>query len=265
MASIGSLHTCKDSHSIKEAVIAFTVTPQIQNPQEYQKLLSDGNSLSLTYQKFEPVKTVEVQMNMNTLGSQYNVKRDSGFKMIRFKNGIATDIIQGLNQPNVGIFTFNTVNYIGWQEFSSHAINNAMDIAAFNPNYQVRSFNVLFIDEFYFERDTYNPEKLFKRGSKNLPNGIFDSLVIDYNLVMQREKIGKYYQEELSIKVFDDMEKKNVRIIGNIIFHIHPIPFSLLLEKDKLKEDLNFVHNENKANLIDILNPEISNLIGLKL
>ena len=214
MANIGHLHTYKEAHSIKEAVISFTVTPQIQNPGEYQKLLADGKPLASIYQRFEPVKTVEVQMNMNALGPQYNVKHDSGFKMIGFKNGSATDVIQGLNQPNVGIFTFNTVNYIGWQNFYSQAIDSATRIVEFNPNYQVRSFNVLFIDEFYFVENAYQPDELFRRGSKNLPEGIFDSSVIDYNLVMQREKEKKYYQEEMSIKVFDETGKKTIRIIG---------------------------------------------------
>jgi uncharacterized protein (TIGR04255 family) len=264
MANIGHLHTYKEAHSIKEAVISFTVTPQIQNPGEYQKLLADGKPLASMYQRFEPVKTVEVQMNMNALGPQYNVKHDSGFKMIGFKNGSATDVIQGLNQPNVGIFTFNTVNYIGWQNFYSQAIDSATRIVEFNPNYQVRSFNVLFIDEFYFVENAYQPDELFRRGSKNLPEGIFDSSVIDYNLVMQREKEKKYYQEEMSIKVFDETGKKTIRIIGNITFKIDPVPFAQLLKMPELRSHLDFVHNENKANLIDILKPEISTLIGLQ-
>lgn len=216
------------------------------------------------YQRFEPVKTVEVQMTMNGSGPLYNVKHDSGFKMISFRNGNATDIIQGLNQPNVGIFTFNTVNYSGWQHFSTQTIDSAMHIVDFNPNYQVRSFNVLFIDEFYFEENAYKPDELFMRGSKNLPEGIFDSSVIDYNLVMQKEKDKKYYQEEMSIKVFDEIGKKTIRIIGNITFKIDPVPFSLLLKMPELRSHLDFVHNENKANLIDILKPEISTLIGLR-
>ena len=258
------MYTYKETHSIKEAVISFTVTPQIQNPASYQKLLEEGEPMASMYQRFEPVKTVEVQMNMNTLGSQYNVKHDSGFKMISFKNGNATDVIQGLNQPNVGIFTFNTVNYDGWQQFSSRAIDSATHLVDFDAKYQVRSFNVLFIDEFYFEANAYKPDELFARGSKNLPEGIFDSSVIDYNLVMQKEKDKKYYQEEMSIKVFDEAGKKTIRIIGNITFNIDPVPFAQLLKMPELRGHLDFVHNENKSNLIDILNPKISTLIGLQ-
>ena len=220
MATRGLLHTIKEGHSVKEAVLSFIVTPQIQDPLSYKQLIETGN-LAESYHKFEPVKTVEVRMDINPINTQYKTITDSGFKFIGFKNGKATNIIQGLNQPNSGVFTFNTLNYTRWSDFVTFALNSAGIIASFNSNYKVLSFGLLFIDEFYFEDvKNYIPNELFNDKSRNLPQGIFDSVIMDYNLVMRRNKGEKIYQENLSIKIFDEGIKKTIRILDNIIFQI---------------------------------------------
>lgn len=264
MATKGLLHTIQEGHSIKEAVLSFTVTPQIQDPLSYKRLVEIGGALSESYHKFEPVKTVEVKMDINPVSTQYKTITDSGFKLIGFRNGQATNIIQGLNQPHSGVFTFNTVKYSRWHEFTPSVLNSAEKIAAFNPMYKALSFGLLFIDEFYFEDvGNYIPNELFNDKSKNLPQGIFDSAIMDYNLVMRRNKEGKVYQENLSIKIFDEGIKKIIRIIDNITFLIRPLNFIELLKNPILRSNLDFIHNENKSILIDILNPEVSSLIGL--
>lgn len=244
--------------------MSFTVSPQIQDPHSYGKLLETGQSLATTYHRFEPVKTVEVSMDINQIDTQYKTTTDSGFKLIAFKNGKITDIVQGLNQPKSGVFTFNTLNYTRWSDFEQFALDSAKKIAAHNPNYKVLSFGLLFIDEFYFdESNSYVPEQLFNKSSKNLPQGLFDSAFMDYNLVMRRNKNNKLYQENISIKVFDDGNKKTIRIIENITFQIQPYNFVELLNNSILHSHLDFIHQENKSILIDILNPDVSNLIGL--
>lgn len=266
MANKGSLHTIKESHSVKEAVMSFTVIPQIQDPNSYGKLLEAGQPLDGTYHRFEPVKTVEVRMDINLINTQYKTIKDSGFKLIAFKDGKTTNIIQGLNQPNSGVFTFNTVNYSRWSDFAPSAISAAKKIAEHNPNYKVCSFGLLFIDEFYFDEvNNYVAEQLFNIKSKNLPQGLFDSAVMDYNLVMRRNKEDKLYQENVSIKIFDEGKKKTIRIIENITFQIQPFNFVNLLNSPVLRQHMDFIHKENKAILIDVLNPEVSNLIGLNI
>lgn len=266
MAIKGSLHTIKDLHSVKEAVLSFTVSPQIQDPHSYGELLKAGQALADIYHKYEPVKTVQVKMEINPIDTQYKTIEDSGFKLIAFKNGKTENIIQGLNQPNSGVFTFNTVNYSRWRDFEPFALDSAKKIAAHNPNYKVLSFGLLFIDEFYFDDvNKYVPEQLFNTTSKNLPQGLFDSAVMDYNLVMRRNKEDKLYQENVAIRIFDEENKKTIRIIENITFQIQPYNFVELLNNPVLHKHLDFIHKENKSILIDILNSEVSNLIGLNL
>ena len=203
-------------------------------------------------------------MDITPINTQYKTGTNSGFKLIAFKDGKTTNIIQGLNQPNSGVFTFNTVNYSRWRDFKSFTLDSAKKIAAHNPNYKVLSFGLLFIDEFYFDNvNNYIPEQLFNTRSKNLPQGLFESAFMDYNLVMRRNKEDKLFQENISIKIFDEDNKKSIRIIENIAFQIQPYNFVELLNNAVLHSYLDFIHKENKSILVDILNPEVSNLIGL--
>lgn len=264
MTNNGYLHTCNEKHSLKEAIISFVVTPQIMDLSQYRELVETGGSLAADFQKFEPIKTMEVHVKAGLAESQRKEEYISGFKLIGFCNAKATNVIQGINQqPNIGLFTFNTVDYEGWTAFSTLALRNAETIAQVKSIYKVALFSVSFIDEFYFLKDKYNPAELFNKGSHNLPQGIFDSQLIDYNLSMNRQDEGRSYQEDLAIKVFDEVDKKTIRIIENITFGAGSVEFTKLLAQSQFRSDLNFIHSKNKSMLKDILTPTTSDLIKL--
>lgn len=184
--------------------------------------------------------------------------------MIAFRNGCTSEVIQGLSQPRQSLLTFNTVNYENWHKFFSESIDSAKIIAQFQPVYVVRAFSLMFIDEFYFENDAaYKPELLFSSASGNLPKGIFNSDFVDYNLNLHRHSGDRNFLENISIKVFSENQKKTIRITENIIFIINPMPMVDLLASTGLREQLDFIHEENKNTLRDILVPEVSKMIGL--
>ena len=264
MAANGELHTIQQNHSVKEAVISFTVKPEIQAPSDYRKLLGQGSPLSDFYHQFEPVKTVEITMDVKRSESQIKTEQISGFKLIGFKNGKTSHVIQGLNQPNQGVFTFNTVDYTNWHDFKASVTRDANVIAKFKPTYLIKAISLLYIDEFYFESGiSYNPNGLFNKDSRNLPEGILDAAFVDYNIVMRRNNSQYTYEENLSTKVYDEGSKKTIRIIENLTFPIVPVSFLELFNNESLSKILDFAHSENKSLLMDILNPDISKLIGL--
>lgn len=264
MAVSGNLHTIQDNHALKEAVLSFTITPQIVDPNSYGSLLNEGQPLHNRYHKFEPVKLREVKVATGLNTTTYDSIKDAGFKMIAFRNGCTSEVIQGLSQPRQSLLTFNTVNYEGWQKFFGESIDSAKIIAKFQPIYMVRAFSLMFIDEFYFENDNdYNPKLLFNLDSRNLPKGIGDSDFVDYNFNLRRHYDGKNYLENVSIKVFNEGIKKTIRITENITFIINQIPLLDILEGPELKEYLDFIHEENKNTLKDILTPEIAKIIKL--
>ena len=264
MATSGNIHTIKNSHAIKEAVISFTTTPQIFNPNSYGKLLNEGEPLHGRYQKFEPVKLRELKVETGLNTRTYDSIKDAGFKMLSFRDGSTSEVVQALSQPRQSLFTFNTVNYQGWHTFSTESLETAKIIANFNPIYVVKAFSLMFIDEFYFEKDyNYNPTELFNLNSKNLPRGIEDSDFVDYNLNLRRHHDKKSYLENVSIKVFTENSRKTIRITDNITFIIEPLPFIELLSYPDLIKHLDFIHDENKNTLRDILSPTISKMIQL--
>lgn len=264
MAVSGNLHTIQDNHAIKEAVLSFTITPQIVNPNNYGRLLNEGGPLYNRYHKFEPVKLREVKVETGLNTTTFDSIKDAGFKMIAFRNGCTSEVIQGLSQPRQSLLTFNTVNYEGWKKFSRESIDSAKIIAEFQPIYMVRAFSLMFIDEFYFENETdYRPNVLFNLDSRNLPKGIEDSDFVDYNFNLHRHYEKKDFLENVSIKVFNEMGKKTIRITENITFIINPIPLVDILKGSDLRIYLDFIHDENKKTLKDILAPEISKIIKL--
>lgn len=266
MAVSGNLHTYQDNHALKEAVISFTVSPQITNPSLYSQLINEGNPLSGVYHKFEPVKIREFKINHDITGTNTSIDTSNvaGFKLIAFKSGKTCNIIQGLPQPRFSVFTFNTVNYEGWNSFKSDSLIAAKIIANFQNIYTVSAFSIMFIDEFYFEDEKdYVPNVLFNINSNCLPKGIEDSDFVDFNFNLRRHNNNKNYFENISIKVFTDGKRKTIRIIGNLTFQISPLPFTILLNASDLEEYLDFGHLENKKMLRDILNPKIIEIIKL--
>ncbi|MEE3484121.1 MAG: TIGR04255 family protein [Bacteroidales bacterium] len=266
MATSGKLHTAQDNHAIKEAVISFIVSPQIIDPPSYQVLLNEGQSLHGIYHKFEPVKLKEVKIESSGLNNQtVESIKDAGFKFIAFKEGKTSKIIQGLPQLRQALLTFNTVDYQNWNTFKEESLSAAKKIANFQPIYKVHAFSLMYIDEFYFENgNEYNPNELFNLlESKNLPRGIEDSDFVDYNFNLRRHHEEKSYFENVSVKVFNEAQKKTIRIIGNLTFEIQAMPFAEVLESQDVTKYLDFSHNENKEMLKDILSPNIIKMIKL--
>ncbi len=264
MATRGNLHTFQDNHAIKEAVISFTVSPQIINPASYLNLLNEGQSLYGIYHKFEPVKLKEVKIESGLHNQTVESIKDVGFKFIAFKEGKTSKVIQGLSQPRHALLTFNTVDYPGWTQFKEESLNAAISIAHFQPVYQVHAFSLMYIDEFYFDNgNEYNPKELFNLDSRNLPRGIEDSDFVDYNFNLRRHHDGRNYFENVSIKVFNEGQKKTIRITENLTFEIQVMPLVDVLEKSDIKNYLDFSHEENKNTLRDILSSQIIQMIQL--
>lgn len=264
MAVSGHLHTFQEHHAIKEAVVSFQVLPKINTPMDYRQLLDEGFPLHGLFHKFEPVKQRAINVKAGLNDTVVDEVVDTGFKMIAFKNGKTSNAVQALPQDRYSVFTFNTVDYEGWRKFKDSCIGTAKAIAAFKGDYVVKAFSLMYIDEFYFDENTkYNAEALFNLDSRNLPKGIEDSDFVDFNFNLKRHKDGFDYFENFSIKVFDEGEKKTIRIIGNLTFEIAPTSFIKVLDSEDLNKYLDFCHTENKNKLKDILNPDTAKLINL--
>lgn len=262
------LRTCAKNHAIKEAIITFFVLPKIINPEKYSNLLENGQPLSGLYQKYEPIKQVEIKIGQGASTNIIKEYKNEGFKLISFRDGQTSDVIQGLNQPNRGLFTFNTVNYKKWKEYYENAISAAKHIASVNSNtpYMVTAYNLTFIDEFYYEdKNKYKGIDIFNKNSINLPENILEAKFADYNLNIGKDNNEKPYIENILLRVIDEVDKKTIQITNAITFVIdnNPTVLSSILKDRIFQENLDFAHEENKNMLKDILNTDVCKAIKL--
>lgn len=266
MAQTGNLITASQQHSVKEAVITFSLTPKLSNLSDYEHLLVEGAPLYGKYHKFEPVVVQEISVNPRLNQTEIKGSRDRGFKIIKFESGKTADIIQAIPQPTQTLLTFNTVNYNGWSDYLNGSMDAAKAISKVDSKYLLESLGVMFVDEFYFqEHSAYQPTEIFNLNSSSLPKSIFESDFTDYNLSNHKKKSGFDYMENISVQVFNDTEngRKIIRITGNIMSYISPILFSEALGSDDILKYLNFGHDQNKIMLRSILSDEALKIIGL--
>lgn len=266
MAQTGHLQTASEQHSVKEAVISFSLKPKLNNPLIYEKLLEEGAPLNGRYHKFEPIVVQDIKIDGRLNQTDIKGVTEKGFKFIGFEGGKTSEIIQAIPQLNQTILTFNTVNYINWSKYLKSSLSDAKAISSIDTNLLLESLGVMFVDEFYFQKhSTYIPTEIFDLNSPQLPKSVFDSDSTYYNLSNHKNADGFDYMENLSIQVFNDMEyeRKVIRITGNIMSFISPVSFSHSLESEELLKYLNFGHEQNKSMLRGLLSKNALNMIGL--
>lgn len=258
------IHPYKEKHSVKEAVISFYVQHNDITPDSFRKLLMVEGPVSSFYQKFEPVKEVSVDI---ALGKETKVSRlqDAGFKLTGFKDGKTAKVLQCFNQPMQTVFTFNELEYTRWDDYLKVSLDTANQIAGLLPDRKLMAYNLLYIDEFYFDQGaSYSAKDLFNFESRTLPKGLEDSPLVDYHLVLNKNTGNLGYSDSLNIKVLDADMRKTIRIIHSVTF---PMTIGIgwldFLKSEDVVKLLNYAHQSNKKLLSDILNKDIAKEIGL--
>ena len=262
MASIGNIQSIKEGHSVKEAVIFFSVSPCISNTSSYKDLIIKDGELYGQFQRYEPIKNISVNFNQKTEETSIEHSHDSGFKLLSYYEGELSFLVQGINQFDKGMFTFNTLKYESWNMFLNEVKTIANTIASHSPNYLVRSFGLLYIDEFKaIEPKEFNISQLFNLKSEFVPRTISNSNLLDYNLNFRKTEGEKQWAENLMVNI--DNSKKVINIYNNVSFAIVPKNFNELIGELEWEKYLDFAHRENKNLLKDLLNNNVCNMIGL--
>ena len=262
MAATGNIESIKNGHSVKEAVVFFSVTPCISEPKSYKALILDGGGLFGKFQRYEPIKNISVSFNQKTEETAIEQSQDSGFKLLSYANGELSFLAQGINQFDKGVFTFNMLKYESWTLFMNQVVEAAKEIAKFRSNYLVKSFGLLYIDEFRaINPSEFNISQIFNLESDFVPRTLSNSNLLDYNLNFSKEEGDRQWAENLMVNI--DNNQKIISIYNNVSFAILPVKFQDMVEHEELEDALNFAHGENKKLLKDLLNQEISKMIGL--
>ena len=258
------IHPYKEKHSVKEAVISFFVQRIDVVPEIFRKLLTEDGPISSFYHKFETVKEVSVDISLGK-DTKVNRSQNAGFKLTGFKEGNTSKVIQCINQPMQTVFTFNELEYESWNKFLSVTMDSARQIGSLLPESRLMAFNLLYIDEFYFDNGaSYSAEDLFNLDSRTLPKGLLDSSLVDYHLVLNKDVNSHSYTDSLNIKVLDADVRKTIRIINSMTYPLTMRTGWLdYLGNEEVVELLNHAHQSNKQSLNDILNKDIAKDIGV--
>ena len=258
------IHPYKDKHSVKEAVISFYLQHCDVVPETFRKLLSEKGAVSNFYQKFETVTEVSVDISLGW-DTKVNRVQDAGFKFTGFKNGNTSKVVQCINQPIQTVFTFNELEYTSWEEYLPVSMETAKEIANLLSQNRLMAFNLLYIDEFYYDKgSSYSASDLFNLDSRTLPKGLADSPLVDYHLVLNKKVKDQSYTDSLNIKVLDADMRKTIRIINSVTYPLTKrIGWLSYLESGEIVDLLNYAHQSNKQLLNEILNKEIAKEIGV--
>ena len=214
------------------------------------------------FQRYEPVKNISFNLNQQTSETKIEQSNDSGFKFLSYSNGELSFLIQGINQFDKGLFTFNTLKYESWDAFWNQMKEYASVVVEHHTGYLVKSFGLLYIDEFRaINPGEFKISQIFNLKSEFVPPTISSSNLLDYNLNFRKENGERQWAENLTVNI--DNNKKVITIYNNVTFAIVPASFPDLLKSKDLEEFLCFAHNENKSLLKDLLKKEICQMIGL--
>ena len=262
MATRGNIQSIKSGHSVREAVIFFCVSPCISDTKSYKDLIADDGVLNGFFQRYEPVKNISVSFNQKTEETAIEKSQDSGFKLLSYSDGELSFLVQGINQFDKGVFTFNTLKYENWNMFLNQVREISQKVARHRSNYLVRSFGLLYIDEFRaINPKEFDISQIFNLDSDYVPRTVANSNLLDYNLNFRKEDGDRQWAENIMVNI--DNMRKVITIYNNVSFAIIPFKLQDFVEGDNWLEILNFAHNENKKMLKDLLNQEICEMIGL--
>lgn len=262
MASIGNIQSIKNGHSVKEAVVFFSVTPCFSDTKSYKDLIVAGGSLFGKFQRYEPVKNISVGFNQKTEETIIEQSQDSGFKLLSYSDGELSFLVQGINQFDKGMLSFNTLKYESWSVFLNQVKEIIPKVIEHRSNYLVKSFGLLYIDEFKaINPKEFNISQIFNLESDFVPRAVSGSSLLDYNLNFRKEDGRRQWAESLTVNI--DATKKVISIYNNVSFAIVPVKFQDLITGDDMEETLNHAHFENKKLLKDLLNKEVCKMIGL--
>ena len=264
MASIHSLTPISEAHSIKEAVITFFLASKLFKPERYNSLLN--SDFKDDFRQFEIVKRLQIKMQPGS--SEIREVEDAGFKFVGFDtSGRKSKVIQGINEDNRSFFSFHSLQYSDWKDFSSSVKNHASSLTNIQKGLYVMAYSLHYIDEFnWSDKNDFDAGLIFK-DSEYIPKDIRNASILDYNMNLDKKDNGKNYFDRLGIKFQDQMTQKLITISHNITFITEQDPILLedaVKDNNMVISNLEYAHDKNKNLLRDILKDEVLVMIKLQ-
>lgn len=252
-------------NSIKEAVISLFLSSPIIQPARFGEILNDQNIPGF-FQSFERVDQVSfsVESVEGKLTNKENNINNIGFKLLKFDKGQPEFVLQGINEGKRNFFSFHDLNYSRWANFIENYSNLLKAIQRIQGEIFLAGISLQYVDEFIWVEEGKIDLSKIMEAKDYLPQNFIK--IKSGHLINTRE-----IESQNDIRCFDRIEvllssdiAKTVTISHNQNIHFKNL-INLKEEdtRNSIINELQVLHNQNKAFLKDVLLGEVKTLIRL--
>ncbi len=257
----------KEENAIKEATISLFLSSPIIKPERFEAIIKDSemNGFFHSFQNIGAFSFSIENVSGTIINKDNTHKNNAGFRLEKFFEGKPEFVLQGMNQNNRNYFSFHDLSYKRWSNFIENYTKIFSAIQKIQSEIFLTGISLHYIDEFIWVEEGQIDLSKIMVAQNYLPQNFIK--IKNGHLVNTRE-----IESQGDNKLFDRLE---VLLLDNIaktvtISHNQTLQFNNLIdlkEKDnqnKVLQDLQQLHDNNKKFLNDVLLLQIKKLIGLE-
>lgn len=256
-----SLRPVKETHSISRAVANFYLAQNFPESQIIlEKIVSLGKFAS--YSRKGSISEKLIQFGDRAVNVRDN--KNNGFVLERFQNGVSSDILKMENTPNgKSVINIETRSYTRWNNFADNLKQDLQELTSFKSFY-VEAIGLTYVDEFLWKgNNPIDVKSIFNETSEMLNDKFLTSRISSIVSTFIDTQVEGYNlgEERSEISFSNDLKRVTIS-------HTYVLQFLKLKEleqhtSDEFVDELETIHDKNKAFLREILSEETQHLIQL--
>lgn len=268
--SLEHLRPVAEKNAIQEVVFTLLLSDDtpLAEPEKFQDL--HKGDLKETFPKFDTVTLQAWKINNNAVeaseaeivGFSFEQYKPDGTLRYRLRSDKSK---KDEGRPSwVGV---NILEYERWSKESQKAYEWLQEILKIQDDLKIQGIVLHYVDALFWENDKKFPfSKIFQKGSMYLPAKIDDKAEKwSSKMAYEEEKGTDITRSELSVSVTKNIQNGYRKIrIDNLLTLLYETPVNMKDELyQKIRNDFDTLHNENKDIMKNILEVGVCKLIGL--
>lgn len=252
-------------HSIKEAVITVFLSHPIETPESFENLIDTHFQGIFTH--FKRQDTVRIQLELDT-PEMASRQINTGFRFEKMDGEDLRLVFQSIKMDDKTQISFHSLEYTRWDAFFSAYIGCLDAIIGQHANFRVEAFNLHYIDEFVWIKDSEPDLRLvLNERSDFIAPSILKKSFPRQDLFFTTDQSGvngTICYDRVNISVVQTI-KPSITVSHTVSHQLNEsIDIADLIKQERFKKLLTLAHNQNKEILKNILAPETAQLIALK-
>lgn len=262
-----------ERHAIKEAAISLFFGSQFVRGAALHEVLV--RELGADFNQVKPLQSFVVKLTAN-LSYPAEAAADQqlvglpGVQAVQLEDGTVVRMLQARNEDDRTSLTLHNLRYERWADFLALFQRLAQALAPALSNMVVLAASLHYVDELTWVHPT-DPlplRQIYQDNPAYLPQHFFDSPASELLLTVPTSAADISFFDRLHITSLGNNNQPVVTISHHLV-HQFAAPNQdlggLLTHPDQLTNVLRQAHEQNKAVLRKILQPEVLTLIGLNL